>query len=291
MQLIDTHVHLNFDMFEPDLADVKARWREAGVVRLVHSCVHPGEFARIQALAHQLPELSFAVGLHPLDADKWIQRSVGDGLGSYVELAQRSTLSVSLATPSQVQDTAELILSLARSDPKVVAIGEIGLDFYKADNQEQQRMVLAAQLDIAAELNIPVIIHCREAAAPMRELLTGWKRLRGERARGVMHCWGGTPEETQWFLDLGFYISFSGTVTFKNAKQIHSSAQMVNSDRLLIETDCPFLAPVPKRGQRRNEPAYVRYVAETVARLRGMTLEVIAVQTTQNACELFGLSV
>jgi len=263
VQLIDTHVHLNFDVFESDLADVKARWREAGVVRLVHSCVHPGEFARIQTLAHQLPELSFAVGLHPLDANKWIGST----------------------------DTAELILSLARSDPKVVAIGEIGLDFYKADNQEQQRMVLAAQLEIAAELNLPVIIHCREAAAPMRELLYLWKQKKGERARGVMHCWGGTPEETQWFLDLGFYISFSGTVTFKNAKQIHSSAQMVKGDRLLIETDCPFLAPVPKRGQRRNEPAYVRYVAEAVAKLRGMTFEAIATQTTQNACELFGLSV
>ncbi len=261
MQLIDTHVHLNFDVFEPDLADVRARWREADVVGLVHSCVHPDEFAGIQALARQLPELRFAVGLHPLDADKWNQ------------------------------DTGQLILSLANSDPKVVALGEMGLDFYKADNQEQQQTVFEAQLDLAAELNLPVIIHCREAAAPMREMLLSWKNFRGERARGVMHCWGGTPEETQWFLDLGFYISFSGTVTFKNAKQIHSSAQMVKSDRLLIETDCPFLAPVPKRGQRRNEPAYVRYIAEAVANLRGVTLEAIATQTTQNACELFSLSV
>ena len=106
-----------------------------------------------------------------------------------------------------------------------------------------------------------------------------------------MHCWGGTPEETQWFIDLGFYISFSGTVTFKNAHQIHTSAQMVKSDRLLIETDCPFLAPVPKRGERRNEPAYVRYVAEAVAHLRGVTIEALAAQTTENACELFGFSV
>lgn len=106
-----------------------------------------------------------------------------------------------------------------------------------------------------------------------------------------MHCWGGTPEETQWFLDLGFYISFSGTVTFKNAKQIHESAQMVESDRLLIETDCPFLSPVPKRNQRRNEPAYVQYVAQAIAHLRGVTTEAIAAQTTQNACKLFGFSV
>lgn len=258
MQLIDSHVHLNFDVFQPDLAAVRSRWQEAGVVHLVHSCVEPEEFNSIQALAHQLPELSFAVGLHPLDAQKW------------------------------TANTANQILALAQSDAKVVAIGEIGLDFYKADNQKQQLMVLEAQLAIASQLNLPVIIHCREAAAKMREVLQAWQR---EGVRGVMHCWGGTPEETQWFLDLGFYISFSGTVTFKNAKQIHESAQMVKSDRLLVETDCPFLSPVPQRSQRRNEPAYVRYVAQAVAELRGVTLDAIAAQTTANACELFGLSV
>jgi TatD DNase family protein len=259
MQLIDSHVHLNFDVFEPDLEAVRTRWQEAGVVGLVNSCVEPEEFASIQALAQRFPELGFAVGLHPLDAQKW------------------------------TGDTAKQILALARSDSKVVAIGETGLDFYKADNQEQQRTVFEAQLEVASELDLPVIIHCRDAAAPMRELLENFWERNGP-VRGVMHCWGGTPEETQWFLDLGFYISFSGTVTFKNAGQIHRSAQMVNSDRLLIETDCPFLAPVPKRGQRRNEPAYVLHVAEAVALLRGVTLEEIAAQTTQNACKLFGFS-
>lgn len=261
MQLIDSHVHLNFDVFEPDLSAVRSRWQEAGVVHLVHSCVEPAEFTSICALAHQFPELSFAVGLHPLDAEKW------------------------------TAETEQQILALARSDSKVVAIGEMGLDFYKADNQEQQLIVFEAQLAIASQLGLPVIIHCREAAAQMREVLQDWKEREGEKARGVMHCWGGNPEETQWFLELGFYISFSGTVTFKNALQIHESAQIVKSNRLLIETDCPFLAPVPKRGQRRNEPAYVRYVAEAVAKLRGVTLEWIAAQTTENACELFGLSV
>ncbi|MEJ1929137.1 TatD family hydrolase [Nostoc sp. NIES-2111] len=259
MQLIDTHVHINFDTFQPDLAAVRSRWQEAGVVRLVHSCVEPAEFASIQAIAHQFPEVSFAVGLHPLDADKW------------------------------QSDTAEQILSLARSDSKVVAIGEMGLDFYKADNHKQQRMVFEAQLEIAAQLDLPVIIHCRDAASAVREILIGWQKRTGEQIRGVMHCWGGTPEETQWFLDLGFYISFSGTVTFKSAKAIQASAAMVSGDRLLIETDCPFLAPVPKRGEKRNEPAYVRHVAEQIAHLRGETIEAICEQTTQNACKLFGL--
>jgi TatD DNase family protein len=257
MQLIDTHVHINFDVFQSDLEAVRDRWREAGVVGLVHSCVEPAEFATIQALANQIPELSFAVGLHPLDAEKW--------------------------TPQM----ADEILSLPRSDNRVVAIGEIGLDFFKAENQQQQREVFEAQLAIAKTLDLPVIIHCRDAAAPMRELLQAfWERTGA--VRGVMHCWGGTPEETQWFLDLGFYISFSGIVTFKNALEIQQSAAMVPLHRLLIETDCPFLAPVPKRGKR-NEPAYVRHVAECVARLRGVSPEALARETTQNACQLFRL--
>lgn len=261
MQLIDTHVHLNFDLFTPDLEAVRQRWQSAGVVHLVHSCVEPSEFHSIQSIARRFPEISFAVGLHPLDASKW--------------------------TPQ----TAEEIRSLATSDPKIVAIGEMGLDFYKASNDEEQYMVLESQLAIASDLDLPVIIHCRDAAKELRQVLTKWKELKPEQLRGVMHCWGGSPEETQWFLDLGFYISFSGTVTFKNAKAIQMSAAMVSKERLLVETDCPFLAPVPKRGQKRNEPANVLHVAEQVASLRGETLESIAAQTTQNACKLFGLKV
>ncbi|MBF2067053.1 MAG: TatD family hydrolase [Calothrix sp. C42_A2020_038] len=260
MQLIDTHVHLNFEVFQQDFASVRSRWQEAGVVHLVHSCVEPSEFSSIQAIAACVPELSFAVGLHPLDASKWNNQTGGE------------------------------ILALAKSDSKVVAIGEMGLDFYKADNYEQQLFVFEAQLDIATALNLPVIIHCRDAAAQVLEVLQRWKNLKGERLRGVMHCWGGTPEQTQWFLDLGFYISFSGTVTFKNAKEIQSSCKIVSPERLLIETDCPFLAPHPKRGAKRNEPSYVRYIAEHVAALRGQTIEVIADQTTKNACQLFGLT-
>ncbi|OKH46023.1 deoxyribonuclease [Calothrix sp. HK-06] len=260
MQLIDTHVHLNFEVFQEDFASVRSRWQEAGVVHLVHSCVEPSEFSSIQAIAARVPELSFAVGLHPLDASKW------------------------------TMETQSVISSLASSDSRVVAIGEMGLDFYKADNYEQQLLVFEAQLEIATDLNKPVIIHCRDAALQLKEVLQRWKNLKGERLRGVMHCWGGTPEETQLFMDLGFYISFSGTVTFKNAKEIQASCKIVSPERLLIETDCPFLAPHPKRGTRRNEPSYVRYVAEHVATLRGEPLETIAAQTTQNACQLFGLA-
>lgn len=259
MQLIDTHVHVNFDVFQPDIEEVRSRWQEAGVIRLVHSCVEPSEFPRIQALAERFPEIYFAVGLHPLDVDQWSPH------------------------------TAEEILSLANSDPRVVAIGETGLDFYKSEDKEKQKAAFTAQLKIAHQLGKPVIIHCRDAADSMRQLVQDFWEGIGS-VQGVMHCWSGTPEETQWFLDLGFYISFSGIVTFKSAVQIQESARLVPDDRLLVETDCPFLAPVPKRGKR-NEPAYVRYVAEFVAQLRGVSLETLATQTTQNACQLFGLSV
>ncbi|MFN4066204.1 MAG: TatD family hydrolase [Thermosynechococcus sp.] len=256
--LVDTHVHLNFPEYTPDLEAVAERWRSAGVVRLVHSCVEPSEFPTIERLAGQFPELFMAVGLHPLDTEQW------------------------------QPDLKDKIASLAASDPKVVAIGETGLDFYKATNREEQEVAFWAQLEVAHTLNLPVIIHCREAAAAARDLLQQFVRDRG-RVQGVMHCWGGTPEETEWFLDLGLFISFSGTVTFKNAKQIHASAQMVPSDRLLLETDCPFLAPVPKRGEKRNEPSYVRFVAEAIARLRQCDLLELEQQTTLNACHLFRL--
>jgi TatD DNase family protein len=260
MQLIDTHVHLNFESFQPDLVAIAQNWRDAGVKRLVHSCVEPAEFLQIQALADRFPELSFAVGLHPLDMDKW------------------------------TEDLAGQIFDLAKSDPRVVAIGETGLDFYKAENHACQKMAFEAQLAIAQQLELPVIIHCRDAASAMIELLQAFWQTHGA-VKGVMHCWSGTPEETRQFLELGFYISFSGIVTFKNATQVHESAKIVPGNRLLIETDCPFLSPVPKRQDKRNQPAYVQYVAEQLARLRDTPLETIAAQTTANACRLFSLTV
>ncbi|MGD1805501.1 TatD family hydrolase [Dapis sp. BLCC M126] len=259
MQLIDTHVHINFDVFNSDLEEIRKRWQQAGVIHLVHSCVEPQEFLSIKAIADRFQELFYAVGLHPLDAQKWTS-----------------------TTANQIQE-------FAKSDPKVVAIGETGLDFYKADNQDQQKFVFEQQLTIAQKLNKPLIIHCRDAANSMANILYDFQQNQG-LVKGVMHCWGGTPQETRMFLDLGFYISFSGIVTFKNAIQIQESAKIVPDDRLLVETDCPFIAPVPKRGKR-NEPAYVKYVAEKVAELRGVTFESLAAQTSKNASQLFGFSI
>jgi TatD DNase family protein len=257
MQLIDTHVHLNFDAFEADLDAVRDRWRAAGVVQLVHSCVTPAEFGRTQALADRFPELFFSVGLHPLDASEW-----QPNLGSEIR-------------------------QLAQSDGRVVAIGEMGLDFFKADNREWQIEVFRSQLHIARALDLPVIIHCRDAAEMMHQVCQEFWSEFGQ-VQGVMHCWSGTPAETQWFLDLGFYISFSGVVTFKTAREIQASAQIVPIDKLLVETDCPFLAPVPKRGKR-NEPAFVSHVASYLAELRGEKLDLLADITTANARQLFRL--
>jgi TatD DNase family protein len=254
MRLVDTHVHINFPDYGQDLTAVRRRWQEAGVCRLIHACVTPEDFSKMQAIADQFPEVSLAVGVHPLNTAEFWQ-----------------------------EDSAEQISTLAQSDPRVVAIGETGLDFYKAENQREQITAFQHQLRIAEELNLPVIIHCRDSAQTTYEVLKDFPRV-----RGVMHCWAGNPVETEWFLGLGMYISFSGIITFKNAKQVHESCKIVPSDRLLIETDCPFLAPHPQRGKR-NEPALVQYVAQRLAELRNTEVWEIAEQTTNNAFTLFNL--
>lgn len=260
MRLVDTHVHVNFPVLRDEIESVRERWLQAGVERLVHSCVSPQEFDEILALSNRFPEVYCAVGLHPLEAEKQWSPSLG----------------------RQIAD-------LAVSSERVVAIGETGLDFYKSDAQSQQMDAFEAQLAIACDLDLPVIIHCREAARATADVLRRFQVDESSRpVRGVMHCWGGNPEETRWFLDLGFYISFSGTSTFKNASIIRESVQIVPDDRLLIETDCPFLAPVPYRGKR-NEPAFVAQVAQRLAEVRGESLEDLAARTSANAIALFGL--
>jgi TatD DNase family protein len=257
--LVDSHCHIVFRNFDDDLDQVAGRWREAGVVSLLHACIEPSEIPAIRALADRFPELRYSVGVHPLDTQHW------------------------------QADTQQVLREAALADARVVAIGELGLDLFRDSNLEQQLAVLAPQLDLAVELDLPVIIHCRDAAEPM---LAELRRLRalGRCPRGVMHCWGGTPEEMAGFLDLGLLISFSGTVTFPKAEATHACARQVPPDRYLIETDCPFLAPVPRRGKR-NEPAFVVAVAQRMAELRGESVDQVARASTANASRLFGLPV
>ncbi|WP_411868376.1 TatD family hydrolase [Vulcanococcus limneticus] len=255
--LVDSHCHIVFRNFDEDLDAVAQRWREAGIQRLLHACVEPSEIPAIRALADRFPELRYSVGVHPLDTEHW------------------------------QADTAQVLRAAAEADPRVLAIGELGLDLFREKNLEQQLAVLRPQLDLACALDLPVIIHCRDAAEPMLAELRE-RRERGACPRGVMHCWGGTPKEMDGFLELGLFISFSGTVTFPKAEATHACARQVPADRYLVETDCPFLAPVPRRGKR-NEPAYVAAVAQRVADLRGESLETVARQSTANAEALFGL--
>ena len=255
--LIDSHCHIVFRNFDEDLDDVAARWREAGVTALLHACVEPSEIPAIRSLADRFPELLYSVGVHPLDTQHW------------------------------QADTQAVLRRSALEDDRVVAIGELGLDLFRQKNLDEQLAVLRPQLDLAVELDLPVIIHCRDAAEPMLAELRS-RQAQGRCPAGVMHCWGGTPDEMDGFLALGFHISFSGTVTFPKAAPTHECARRVPEDRFLVETDCPFLAPVPRRGKR-NEPAFVASVAARVAELRGVDLECVAASSTANARRLFRL--
>ena len=258
LHLVDSHCHIVLRNFDADIEAVAQRWREAGVRALVHACVEPSEIPAIRALADRFPEMRYSVGVHPLDTEHWHD------------------------------DTVAVLREAATADPRVVAIGELGLDLFRSQNLEEQLGSLRPQLDLALELDLPVIIHCRDAAAPMlSELRT--RAETGRCPRGVMHCWGGTPEEMDEFLELGFFISFSGVVTFPKAEATHACARRVPANRYLVETDCPFLAPVPRRGQR-NEPALVAAVAAKVAELRGESLEEVALTSSRNAANLFGLT-
>jgi TatD DNase family protein len=257
--LVDSHCHIVFRNFDADLEAVAQRWRDAGVCSLVHACVEPAEIPAIRSLADRFPELRYSVGVHPLDTEHWRA------------------------------DTQQVLRDAARADLRVVAIGELGLDLFRDTNLDEQLAVLGPQLDLACELDLPVIIHCRDAAEPMLAELRE-RAGRGACPRGVMHCWGGTPEEMAGFLELGFHISFSGVVTFPKAEATHACARQVPADRYLVETDCPFLAPSGHRGKR-NEPAFVAAVAAQVAQLRGESLEQVALTSTRNAAALFGLPV
>ena len=256
--LIDSHCHIVFSSFKDDLDEIAQRWRDAGVKSLLHACVEPSEIPAIKSLADRFPELRYSVGVHPLDTKHW-----------------------------QDGDTIDVLRNAALQDDRVVAIGELGLDLFKDSNIDEQMAMLHPQLELAFELDLPVIVHCREASLPMKEVLQDFQQ-RDRSIRGVMHCWGGTVEEMNSFLDLGFYISFSGTVTFPKANKIHQCALKVPQDRFLIETDCPFLAPVPMRGKR-NEPAFVKSIASKIADIRGESFSSVAQSSCANARLLFGL--
>jgi TatD DNase family protein len=260
--LIDTHCHFNFEAFVPDR---DALWQDAlahGVTRLINPAVDLESGARALELSAHYAGVYIAAGVHP------------NYTADYV--------------PSQLDHIAE-----QARQPKCVAIGEIGLDYYwDMSPKAQQWRAFEDQLSLAARLNLPMIIHNREATDDLLSILSAWHATLPEARRerlGVLHSFSASLESAERALALGFYLGFSGPITYKKADDLRRVAANVPLDRILIETDAPYLTPHPHRGKR-NTPAYVRYVAEELARLRNCSFEAIAQITTQNAERLFRLS-
>ncbi|TXK78223.1 TatD family hydrolase [Paenibacillus sp. N3.4] len=253
--LTDSHTHLNAEQFNEDQDEVIARALDAGVTRMVNVGFNRETIPSSIALAERYDFIYSTVGWHPVDA---IDMQPGD-LAWIEELCKHE---------------------------KVVAIGEIGLDYYwdKSPKDVQQR-VFREQIQLARRLGMPIVIHNRDAHQDILQIL---KEEKAAEVGGIMHCFSGSWETAKQCLDMNFHISFGGPVTFKNAKQPKEVLAQVPLDRLLIETDAPYLTPHPFRGKR-NESAYVRLVAETAAEIRGMTLEEMARITTDNAIRLLGL--
>jgi TatD DNase family protein len=253
--LIDSHAHIQGKEYAGEVKAVIDRAREAGVEKIV-AVGGAGDMSSNTdaiALAELFPNVYATVGMHPHDA-----KDVGES-----ELNRLRQLAAA---------------------PKVIAIGETGLDYYYDHSpREVQRRAFVRFIQMSRATELPLVVHERDASEHVADLL----RSEGEgKLRGVIHCFTGSYESARAYLDLGFYLSFTGIITFKNAEPLRDVVRKVPLDRIFVETDSPYLTPVPHRGKR-NEPAYVRFVAETVTRIKGVALEEVAQTTTRNVEDLF----
>ncbi len=270
MTLTDTHCHLDLEQFDADRGEVLKRAWAAGLTRILIPGLDLVSSQRVIKLAESHPPLFAAIGVHPNDSLTWLG------------------------------ETSNALRVLAES-PKVKAIGEIGLDYYWDDApHEHQRAVLVEQLALAAELQLPVVLHLREAenapegdcARDLLEILEQWvQSLRASSSPlaerpGVLHSFSGNQSTAEKALRLNFYLGLTGPVTYKNAQARRELAKVIPLERLLVETDAPFLAPVPQRG-RRNEPAFVGHIADKIAEIHSIHPEEVAAITTANAQRLF----
>ncbi len=259
--LVDTHCHLDLQPFDREREEVVARAEAAGVSIIVNPSINLDSCERALALADRYPGVYAAVGVHPNDCEDFDGRALGT-------------------------------LRQMAGHPKVVAIGEIGLDFYrKTVPADRQKQALQAQLALAAELGLPVILHSRESNQDLLCELAQWgpeiRKKRGAAAIiGVWHAFSGSLDQAQAAYGLGLVLGLGGPVTFPNARGLRSQVGQLRADRLLLETDAPFLAPHPYRGQR-NEPAYVPLIAQAVADLIAQPVETIATWTTATALACF----
>ncbi len=254
MSVIDSHCHLDFPDFAVEIDAVVARAREAGVARMVTISTRVARGADYQALAERFNDVYFTIGTHPHQAAE------------------------------EAETDVDAIRRFARH-PKCVGIGEAGLDYHYAyAPQPVAEKVFRAQIGLARELDMPLVIHSREADADMARILS--EEMGQGRFRAVLHCFTSSRALAQTGLALGLYLSFSGVLTFKNAADLRAIARDAPLDRVLVETDAPYLAPVPHRG-RRNEPAFVVETAKVLAEARGVSFEEIAAATRANTLRLF----
>lgn len=255
--LFDSHCHINDSKFAGDLAKVLQNAADAGVTKLAVVGADWESSRSAVDFARRYPQCYAMVGVHPHDSDTYCDEMEND------------------------------LRDWALNEEKVVAIGEIGLDYYRdLSPRDVQQIVFRRQIRLAQETGLPFAIHTRDAMADTIRILREEKK---GRYRGVFHCFSGSWEQAKVALELGFYISLAGPVTFPNAPKLAKVAENVPLDHLLVETDCPYLSPQPRRGKR-NEPANVRFVAEKIAELRHLTGEEVAVATYQNACRLFNIA-
>jgi TatD DNase family protein len=263
--LIDSHCHIDGEAFDDDRDEVVRRALEAGVVAMLNVGTgdpHSDDFRQAVAVAERYENVFASVGVHPHDAKLYDAKA------------------------------EDHLIELAKSE-KVIAWGEIGLDYYYDHSpRDVQREVFRGQIRKAKELGLPIIVHSRDADDETVEILRDEYLPRvadgNVRGPGIMHCFGGTPEIAKELMSIGFLISFAGNVTFKKAENLLDAARVVPLDRLLVETDCPFLTPMPFRGKR-NEPAFVEHTAGFLAEFYGVPFDDLARQTTINFVEFFGL--
>ena len=256
MELIDSHAHLDGEKFADDRAAVVERALAAGVVKIITMGDSLESSARSVALTEEFESVYAAVGIHPEEVEP-----------------------MTAATDDQLAAWA--------AQEKVVAIGEIGLDYYWEKDEEKralQRAIFVRQLDLARQLRLPVCIHDREAHGDMMKIL----KTEGRGLRGVLHCYSGSWEMAAELLKGDWYFGIDGPLTYKNAAKLPEIVQRLPAERILVETDSPYLSPMPFRGKR-NEPAHVLYVAKKAAELRGESLEAFARATRENTRDLYGI--
>ena len=250
----DTHAHYDSSKFSQDRDETLRAVHDSGVSLIVDPGDTVERSGNALALAHAYDFVYAAVGVHPEEYETWTEGSI------------------------------EALRALA-ADKRVVAIGEIGLDYYwDKDHTELQKQMFRAQIELALDLDLPIIVHDREAHGDTMAIL----KKEGKGLRGVLHCFSGSYEMAQEIYKMGWYIGVDGPLTYKNAAKLTEIVEKFPLERILVETDAPYLAPVPMRGKQ-NEPAFVRYVAEKVAEIKGISVENVAKQTSTNAEELYGI--